>query len=138
MWEEQKSCGHADLRLKRCRGCVRSYVKAQTIEPSNPKLKLRVKNARKQLAINLEMKHEIDLYDAATVQQDEAAAKIQVRKVRNPQSEHLSVMDGYSICQSSIKDVKSVRFSVADENSSDDGSIESVPSILPSMTDWPP
>jgi hypothetical protein len=39
-----------------------------------------VKNARKQLAINLEMKHEIDLYDKGQVERDEAAAKIQVRK----------------------------------------------------------
>jgi predicted DNA-binding protein (UPF0251 family) len=40
-----------------------------------------VKNARKQLAINLEMKHEIDLYDSAQLEQDEAAARIQVRKL---------------------------------------------------------
>ena len=58
---------------------VHSYVKAQSIEPGNPKLKARVRNARRQLAINLEMKHEIDLYDSASVKEDEAAIAIQVR-----------------------------------------------------------
>jgi hypothetical protein len=31
-----------------------------------------VKNARRQLAINLEMKHEIDLYDRAEAEQQNA------------------------------------------------------------------
>ena len=57
-----------------------SYVQAQSIEPGNLKLKGRVRNARKQVAINMETKHEIDLYDAASIAEDDAALKIQVRR----------------------------------------------------------
>lgn len=63
------------------RGCGCSYVKAQSVEPGNEKLKHRVRNARRQLAINIEMKHEIDMYDSSQVQQDDAAMKIQVREL---------------------------------------------------------
>ena len=56
-----------------------SYVQAQSIEPGNLKLKGRVRNARKQVAVNMETKHEIDLYDSASIAEDDAAIKIQVR-----------------------------------------------------------
>ena len=58
-------------------GAIQCYVTAQTIDPGNKKLKDRVKTARKQLALDMELRRGVDLYNEESIEYEDNAVKIQ-------------------------------------------------------------
>jgi ABC-type multidrug transport system fused ATPase/permease subunit len=69
--------GDEQLHTGDLKGALDLYVQAQLIEPGNVKLRSRVRNARRQLAVEMDFQMQVALYDDTEIAEDEAAVKMQ-------------------------------------------------------------
>jgi len=107
--------GDETLHTGDLKGALDKYVRAQLIEPGNLKLRSRVRNARRQLAVEMDFQMQVALYDDNEIAEDEAAVQIQTAARGRLERKRLNKQKEAAIQIQRVQRGKAVRKQYANE-----------------------